>query len=192
MIYRKLVLYLTFFMFSLPLGASEISYSNFSINYVDVQGFKGNGASLSKELGENVFITWSTTLFKSDKKILGKTGEIDVKSLGIGYRSSINETSDFVLSAEYIDPEADSLPIVVEDGLVFTGMIRSMTSDVVELNTGFKLQRDGDESHFGLIFGAANNITDSLALTASYLLYLDAGWPIEGEDIVSLGVRYNF
>ena len=132
-----------------------------------------------------MFLVGSFANQEADLELFGDTAESDTISIGVGYHSPINENTDFVGSAQYIDYEADIYGTEVDDdGYSLSGGIRSMVSDTVELSAGVMHVSDGDDSETGITLGAAVNVSASIALIVNYL-------NIDSDDAIGLGVRFG-
>ena len=183
---KILALCITVLVFCAPLKAGEISYSNFAIIYTDSDGSDGGGFGGSVELNENVYLIGSFAHQESDLEINGEAvAESDRIDIGIGYHTPLSESTDFVISATYIEVESEFLGTESDDdGYSLNGGVRSMVSDTVELNGGITHISDGDDSETGIFLGAAFNVSDSIALIVNYV-------NIDSDDAIGLGVRFG-
>jgi opacity protein-like surface antigen len=119
--------------------------------------------------------------------IQGEEGpiEIDRTRIAAGYNMPLNSTTDFVARAgwSFIDVDAGRFISASDDGFLAQVGVRSMATEVLELNAF--LVYDDLESELGLQLGGVYNFTPNLGATA--------GYSYSGEiQTVGVGLRYNF
>lgn len=187
MIKKTLVFGATALMICSSLNAAELSYSNIGLSYLSQDGADGIGLVASIELNENIFLLGGLAHTQADVTLNGATLDLYNRNLGVGFHSPINETTDFVMSLEYLEVEIDDFfgDTSKGDGYGLRPGIRSKISEAVELNVGiFHANLEG-ASETGLTLGAAVNVSSNLALNVNYV-------NIDDADAIALGLRVEF
>ena len=179
---KKIFACVTTLIFCSTLKATELSYSNFEIHYGNNDGSEAWGFGISDELNENIFLHVSSSKSKSD------TADLDSISFGIGFHSPLNRETDFVVSTRYIEIEDDlqSTYKFKTYGYDLKVGVRFMESDDLEVNAGIVHSNFGGFSKV-FTFGAALNLTDSLALIINSGIELNRDRDID----FSVGVRIS-
>ncbi len=148
--------------------ADSPDYTYFEAAFVvaDIDGIDdgdGFGLAGSAQIGENVFIF-------VDYSTVGFSGGVDfnVVNAGIGYRSSISDTSDVNVSISYVSSEVDTIfGGFDEDGYAVDASLRSMLSNEFELNGGITYVNLGgnfdDETSFHA--GGVYSFNETFAVT---------------------------
>ena len=181
MVKKILTVCVTTLIFCSTLKATELSYSNFEIHYGNNDGTETWGFGVSDELNDNVHLIVSTINAESD------TPEGDLISLGIGYHSPIGRETDVVISASYIETEFDVLPFVSKEyGYGLMVGVRSMTSDILEVNAGISHVDVGGSSSADFTFGAVINLSGSTALI------LNSGITLDSERDLDFAIGFRF
>ena len=169
------------------LNAAELSYSNIGLSYLSMDGSDGIGLVASIELNENTFLLGRLAHTPADVTFNGATLDLYNRNLGVGFHTPLNETTDFVMSLEYLEVEVDDFfgNTATGDGYGLRPGIRSKISEAVELNAGILHANIEGASETGFTLGAAVNVSSNLALDVNYV-NLDDG------DAIALGLRVEF
>lgn len=152
----------TIVAFSAPvsMAAESVSYNYVDAGYVNFEpdnaadDFSGLGLRGSYLLNQNIFLTGefnSTSMQSIDRADI---------AFGAGYRSPINEKSDFFGQLEYVTVDVD--PNFDEDGFRLTGGVRVMMSDRFELRGALQYV-DIENSDTVLNIGAEYNFASNVA-----------------------------
>lgn len=150
-------------------------WNNATLSYqsVDLDGDKltGFGLSGTKLLNANVFINGGFNNAAGE----GYSLDLDygTKSLGLGFRSELSQQTDLygLLSYEYVKLEGSNgwySQSASEDGFGLAVGVRSMMTDKLELNAGFKFMDIAEESDTALVFGAMYDFGKAFSAGVSY------------------------
>ena len=172
----------------------EIGYAQLKLDGID--GLKPSGFMLSgsKLLNDNTFITGSYSQLSDDLGGFSQNikFDIDMASVGLGYRYAYNNSSDLyaTLSYEYIKASAgtDGFSQDEDDnGYGLTVGIRSMVTDVFEVDAAIGYVSGGgiDDGSRSLTIGGNYYFTDKMAVGLHYELLEDA-------DTAGINLRYTF
>lgn len=150
------------------LALAELRYSNFEVNWIDVElddtSIDGDGLELvgSYELGKKMFLfgEWQDQSF--DFGIDGTTFE-----LGAGLRHELKQDLDFVGTLSYVDSELEVGNFSVDDdGLALGAGIRTELGDSFELDAMLKwVDFDDSGSDTGISLGGRYFFTNKLAIS---------------------------
>lgn len=157
------------------LGLSEVSPRGFAI-----------GAS--KLLGENVFILGSYSMLSDDR--FGVDLDLDQASIGLGYRLSLNETTDAYVTASYeyieLGASANGNSASFDDNGYGIGVgVRSRLTEKFEVDGSIGFIDIADESETALSASAYYYFTDAVALGAHYSITADV-------SVYGVSLRYSF
>ncbi len=184
----------------LSLGTAQAAESprwdSASISYqsVDIDGDKLTGFAISgsKLLGEDFFIVGSYGNASDDIEIYNSSIEFDFNTLsvGLGYRYSISQTTDFfgVVSYEDVEVEASyqgNSGSESENGYGLTIGVRSMLSEKVELSGSLQYVDIADETETAFGVSALYNFTEQFSAGVGYSKADDA-------DTLSVSAVYFF
>ena len=139
--------------------SAALSYQSMNL---DGDKFTGFGFSGSKLLGTNVFLNGSVTNVSGE--INSSDWDYKTKSVGLGYRTALSEKTEFYGVVSYEDVElAGSFgwfsQSASDNGVGLAVGVRSMKTDKLELNGGFKYIDIAEESDTALSLGALYNFT---------------------------------
>lgn len=181
-------------------GAATAQQSPFSYNYVQgnvTQGEIGSldytsvGAELSLSLTDNVFLKGSVTEGESDDRVFSGpfSGKLDIQSytLGLGYHTPINNRTDFVAEASYINNEASFRGFSMDsEGYGIDLGVRSMLTSALELQAALNYVDGSDmDGDIGFSVDARFYLSPKLSLSAGY-------FEQDEFDGLTASLRYNF
>jgi hypothetical protein len=157
-------------LFALPPSVSlaELRYSNFEVNWIDVElddtSIDGDGLELvgSYELNDRLFLfgEWQDQSF--DFGIDGTALE-----LGAGLRHELKQNLDFVGTLSYVDTEIEFQGASADDdGLALGGGVRTEFGESFELDAMLKwVDFDNAGSDTGISLGGRYFFTEKLAVS---------------------------
>ncbi len=144
----------------------------------------GFAISASKLVTDDVFVTGEYSQQNDD--ILGIEVDLDMLTLGLGYRYAISNTTDLFGIVSYEKVEiSGSGESEDEDGYGLTAGARSMVTDNVELRGAIKFIDTDRGSDTSFLVGADYFFSPAFAVGVSYET---------SDDLSTLGLnaRYNF
>ena len=148
--------------------------------------FKPSGFSLSgaKLLGENVFVTGTYSQQSDD--IFGVDIDLDMASLGLGYRYGLTQNTDFFGVVSYENIEISGAGESEDDnGYGLTAGVRSIVTDSVELRGAIRYLDIADDGDTFFVAGADYFFSPQFAIGVSYETSSDLSF-------FNVNARYNF
>jgi len=165
----------------------EAGYGSMSIDG-DPEKYSGNYIGGSFAINDNFNFLMSST--SGDENILGVNVGVKLKRFGIGYHTPLDESTDLQVSYEDAEVTAtgtlgsDSASITV-DGSVLSIGAATMLSNDTQVSASFDRWKSDGVSENGNTIAIVHQVTDTFALTAKR-------FNVDGGDITTYGVRYNF
>jgi len=145
----------------------------------DFDGFEIRG---NMEIGDNLYMSGSYSRTNVDNPIFDL--DIDLVSLGLGYKTDISDLSTLFAEADYLKFDSGFNGFGSQDGYQLGVGIRSNVLGDVELKAaGYYQDVRGSDSF--LQVGAAYNFTE----TAAGYLNIDSDFD---DSSFSIGLRFNF
>ena len=178
-------------LFSFNALAASPSWNYVELGYVkaDIDGAgdfdpDGFGVKGVKLLNENVYLTGTYSRISDDA--YGFDIDIDMASMGLGYRYGLNATTDIFgeVTYEYVELSEGSVD-EDENGYGLAVGVRSMVTNNIELSGAIRYIDIDDEDDTEFEVGANYYFTPNFALGASYALADDV-------DFLSVVARYSF
>ncbi len=185
--------------------ADGLSYSSVSVDYtkfsVKIEGvsdtFDGNGYSvdLSYAIRPHIAIIagYSASNGEVNSADMRADADIDTTLLGFLIHVAINDTSDFIVGAGFINGKADvsvkgsAEGTVDADGGVTIVGFRTMALESLEINGFVRKNAIEDRSFFSISFGAGYYVHNSVSLDMGYQIDSE-----DGSDLLMLGVTKYF
>jgi len=115
-----------------PWAAADLSYTNFSVGYVDGDFFDVDVDGF--DLRGNFALNSSFHLLAGYSALDADGGDIDILGFGGGWHTGLSETLDFVATASILDVDFDNFS---SDGVRLTGGIRAQPSSEFEFYADF-------------------------------------------------------
>lgn len=171
-------------------AAESPRWDRASISYqsVDIDGDKLTGFAISgsKLLGEDFFVVGSYGNASDDLEIYSSSVEVDFNTLsvGLGYRYSISQTTDFFGVVSYEDMEVEvsyqgNSASESENGYGLKVGVSSMLSEKFELNGSLQYVDIADETETAFGVSALYNFTEQFSAGVGY---------IKADDVDTLSV----
>ncbi|RLQ21020.1 porin [Seongchinamella sediminis] len=189
---KKLALALGLASLSLAAQASDLSYSNVGVSYLDgdLANLDADGYALdaSIAISDSFFIDGSYSRLEADDI----NAEADQYSLGLGFHAPITPTADLVIGASWLraDVEACVGPFCAsEDGNGWgaDAGVRWLITPQFEANIFLGYADVEDEDDTAISVGARYFITPMFSVDGGYSSANDAD-----TDIWNVGLRYHF
>ena len=169
--------------------SASISYQSVDIDGDKLTGFAVSG---SKLLGEDFFIIGSYGNASDDIEIYNSSVEVDFNtlSIGLGYRYSISQSTDFFGVVSYEDMEVEASyqgnsESESENGYGLAIGVRSMLSEKIELSGSLKYVDIADETETAFGVSALYNFTEQFSAGVGYSKSSDV-------DVLSVSAVYFF
>ena len=188
-----------------PVFSEALSYTSASIGYINysskIDGIsdsvdgEGYTVGLSYALRPHIAITAEYSASKADANSAGTKvdADIDTTLLGFLIHAAINDTSDFIVGAGFINGKADvsengspNGSIDADGGMTIIGF-RTMAYENIEINGFIKKLTIEESSSISISFGAGYYVKESVSLEVGYLVDSD-----DGSDLLMLGVTKYF
>ena len=175
---------------SLRWDSAAISYQSVDL---DGETFSGFGLSASKLISDDFFVTGSysnssddITIYESEKVDL----DLDMLSIGFGYRYELTQSTDFFGIVSYEDIELESSYLgnslsTGDNGYGLEAGVRSMVTADIELKGAIKYINIDDSSETALNVAAVYNFTEQFAASIGYSNSDDL-------DVLSIAAVYYF
>jgi len=161
----------------------QASYMKVDIDDTDIEpsGLAIDGSAL---VGQDIFVMGTYAALSDD--IFGTDIDFNTMSLGLGYKHSVNNTTDVygVLSYEYAEVEADGDDID-DSGFGLTAGVRSMVTDQVELSGVISYIDIADDSETSFGVGADYFFTPEFSVGVAFSTSSDA-------STTAINARYSF
>lgn len=200
-----ILLLLVFSGFTLPVAAVELSYSFISANYGSfvskVDGVsepldgEGYTVDLSYAVRPHAAITAAYNISVTEANIAGDAvkADIDATRLGILIHFPINDTSDLIIEAGFINGKADvsvnGIPdkrVDADGGVVALGF-RAMAYGDVEIAASLRKNSIEESSSVSIDLSVGYYVYESVSLDAGYLL--DSK---DGSNLLTFGITKYF
>ena len=142
---------------------ASASYQTLDVDGVDVSGLTLSGTKL---INDDIFVTGGYAPLSVDED---SNVDYNLLSIGVGYRHLISETTDVFGIVSYESVEVRWPGSSAKDsGYGLTVGARSMVTDVIEVNGSIDYVSIDGETETGFAIGALYNVTDEVAVGASY------------------------
>jgi len=165
----------------------ELDYVKADIDDTDIEP-DGFSIMATKLVTDNVFITGSFSALSDD--VFGVDVDLDTLNLGVGYKHSLTESTDWYGTLSYVDVKAEGTlgsnsASVDESGFGIATGVRSMMTEQFELagEISYVDIDDADETTFAV--KGYYYVTEQVALSAGYSVSSDA-------DSFEIGARFAF
>ncbi|WP_372783668.1 porin [Litorivivens sp.] len=179
---------------AMPAFAADLSYTYAEVGVakIDLDGedAMGFGVKGSVSVHENVYILGAYSQAETDDEyiIMGITDEIsmDSYSLGVGFRTAVSETVDFVAEVSLVESEIEFAGIDVDnDGELLSAGVRAEISKNAELNFSVDHARGDDDNETGFSIGGLYGASETVDLGLEY-------GSIDDVDTLTFSARFNF
>lgn len=169
------------------------TYIEGSVSKIDVDGddATGVGFSGSAALAGNLSLIGSYAVVRGDDEVFvgGSSDKPEVTTMSIGFSlhapAPISDSSDFVLSAQYFDAEAEVVSSSANaNGELYSLVLRTAVSTTTEVFGGVIHARGAGDGETGYSGGIRTGIHGALTGGVSYST-------MEDVDSTSLFLRYN-
>jgi Outer membrane protein beta-barrel domain len=201
----RLLLAAALMSFISPAIAEELSYTYASVKYAkfsskidgvsDTLDGSGYNVDLSYALRPHIALMAGYSTGTADVESAGTRVDVDIDAtmLGLLIHVAINDTSDFIVGAGFINGKAvvtvdgSSKNTVDADGGITIIGFRAMVFEKLEINGFVRKNSIEDNSTISVSFAAGYYIKKSVSLDLGYLIDSE-----DGSDLITFGVTKYF
>lgn len=189
---KKLALAMGLASLTLTAQASDLSYSNVGVSYLDGDfadlDADGFGLDASIAISDSFFVDGSYSRLEADDI----NAEADQYSLGLGFHAPITDTADVVVGASWLRTDAEACVASICGSADGNGWgadvgVRWLIAPQFEANIFLGYADVEDEDDTAVSLGARYFFTPMLSVDGGYSSANDAD-----TDIWNIGLRYHF